>query len=98
VKPALSLRPIAAAEIQDAFRWYEQQRKGLGEEFLQAMREAFSAIEANPAQYPRIRGKIRRALLRRFPFAVLYLAEPDKTIVLGCFHSKRDPAHWHFRR
>lgn len=30
VNPALSLRPVAAAEIQDAFRWYEQQRKGLG--------------------------------------------------------------------
>jgi plasmid stabilization system protein ParE len=98
VKPALSLRPIASTEIQEAFRWYEQRRRGLGEKFLQTVQETLSAIEANPQQYARVRGEIRRAVIRRFPYAILYLAEPDAAVVLGCFHSKRDPRRWHSRR
>jgi plasmid stabilization system protein ParE len=98
VKPALSIRPIARTEIQEAFRWYEKRRRGLGERFLQALRETLSTIEDNPQQYARIRGEIRRAAIQRFPYAILYLAEPDATVVLACFHSKRDPRRWYSRR
>jgi len=30
------LRPAAAADVEAAYRWYEQQRAGLGDEFLAA--------------------------------------------------------------
>ena len=98
MRPALSIRPIARTEIQEAFRWYEQRRRSLGERFLQALRETLSAIEDNPQQHARIRGEIRRAAVQRFPYAVLYLAETDAIVVLACFHSKRDPRRWHSRR
>lgn len=96
--PELLVRPRARAELGEAFRWYEERREGLGREFLRAALEALSAIEAAPERYPRVRGEVRRILLRRFPFALLYLAEPEQTIVIACFHSKRDPRRWHSRR
>ena len=42
------VRPAAAADIEEAFAWYEQQRAGLGLDFLQAVDEALSAIQSNP--------------------------------------------------
>jgi plasmid stabilization system protein ParE len=98
VKPTLSLRPIAIREIQEAFRWYEQQRSGLGKRFSRAVGETLAAVESRPAQFARVRGEVRRALIRHFPYAILYIVEPDAIVVLGCFHSRRDPRHWHSRR
>jgi hypothetical protein len=53
------------------------------------VKPALSAIEANPQQYARVRGEIRRAVIRRFPYAILYLAEPDAAVVLGTGKRRR---------
>ena len=98
MSPPLTLRPAARAEIQIAFEWYEEQRPGLGEEFLAVLRESLAAVEEAPFRYPVIRKDVRRALMRRFPYSILYLAEPDATVVLACFHGSRNPQEWHRRR
>jgi plasmid stabilization system protein ParE len=92
------MRPAARAEIEEAYRWYEDQRPGLGEAFLGMVREILAAVEEAPLRYPVIRKGVRRALLRRFPYSILYLVEPDATVVLACFHGSRDPQEWHGRR
>jgi hypothetical protein len=48
----LLVRPAAAADLDDAFLWYEQQRSGLGHEFLAAVRTTFGSILSNPEIYP----------------------------------------------
>jgi plasmid stabilization system protein ParE len=93
----LSIRSEAEVEIQEAYDWYEAQRPGLGDEFLAAVRQALAAVERSPRQYPMVRGKVRRALLSHFPYSVLYLAEPENTVVIACFHGKRDPRRWYSR-
>jgi plasmid stabilization system protein ParE len=93
----LSIRSEAEVEIQEAYDWYEAQRPGLGDEFLAAVRQALAAVERSPRQYPIVRGKVRRALLSHFPYSVLYLAEPENTVVIACFHGKRDPRRWYSR-
>ncbi len=57
------VRPAAAADIDDAFLWYEQQRPGLGAEFLQTVDSALSAIRSNPQLHAVIHRNTRRALL-----------------------------------
>jgi len=47
--------------------------------------------------WPRVRGEARRRLVRRFPFAVNYLVEPQHIEVLAVFHTSRDPKVWHGR-
>ncbi|HEY0513653.1 MAG TPA: type II toxin-antitoxin system RelE/ParE family toxin [Thermoanaerobaculia bacterium] len=95
--PPLSIRPEAEIEIQEAHNWYELQRQGLGDEFLIELRDALAAVELSPRRYPIVRGKVRRAILHRFPYSILYLAEPENTVVIACFHGKRDPRRWHSR-
>jgi plasmid stabilization system protein ParE len=93
----LLLRPEATAEIEEARQWYERQRPGLGDEFLSAVREALMAVEASPQRYPVVQRDIRRAMLRRFPYSLLYIMEPDLTVVIACFHGKRNPRRWYSR-
>jgi plasmid stabilization system protein ParE len=66
------VRPAAAADIDDAFLWYEGQRVGLGHEFLAAAQALIDGIAQHPLRYPVIRRNTRRALLRRFPYAMYY--------------------------
>jgi plasmid stabilization system protein ParE len=46
------VRPAAAADTDEAFLWYERQRPGLGEEFLEALQSTRDSIAAHPAMYP----------------------------------------------
>ena len=46
------LRAAATADVEDAYRWYERQREGLGEEFLTAVTNALNSVSENPERYP----------------------------------------------
>jgi toxin ParE1/3/4 len=89
--------PEAKRELQDAAAWYNHQRKGLGAEFFLCIDESISRIIENPLLYPIIHNNIRRAVVRRFPFAVFY--EVDEEIrVIAIFHSYRNPNWWKSRK
>lgn len=66
------VRPAAAAEIEAAADWYEGKRRGLGRDFLQAVDQALDSIRSRPDAYPVVHRGTRRALLRRFPYAVYF--------------------------
>jgi plasmid stabilization system protein ParE len=93
----LLVRPAAAADLDDAFLWYEQQRPGLGHEFLAAATAAFGSILSNPELYPAVHRGTRRALLRRFPYGVYYRIYPEAIVVVACMHGRRDPKRWKSR-
>lgn len=61
------------------------------------MRAALTAIEESPERYPVARGEVRRRLLDRFPYSILYLVEVREIVVIACFHGRRDPTRWHRR-
>ena len=82
----------------EAVEWYETRREGLGLEFLTAVRKVLTTVETSPARYPLVRGDVRRAPLRRFPYALFYVNEEEWTVVLACMHFRRDPRRWQSRR
>ena len=98
MRPRFLVEPEAEAELHEAFAWYDGRVPGLGSEFMRAVRAAFSAIRRNPEQFPRVRSEIRRALVRRFPYGVYYVAEPEQTTVIAVVHTRRHPRRWHSRR
>jgi len=63
-------RPQADRELLSARRWYEEQRPGLGVEFARAIDEVVERISFRPLAFPSVHGETRRAVLRRFPYAV----------------------------
>lgn len=96
--PPLLLRKEAAADIVEGYEWYEARRGGLGPEFLSAVRAVLATIEGSPERFPTVRGDIRRAPLRRFPYAIYYVIEAEHTVALACMHFRRDPRRWQYRR
>jgi plasmid stabilization system protein ParE len=85
----------ARAELIDAQDWYENESPGLGRRFCAAVDATVQRISASPRQFPVIYKNVRRALLRRFPFALMFVIEADESLtVIACFHGSRDPAHW----
>ena len=67
------VRPAAAADIEDAYRWYESQRPGLGEEFPAALRATRDRVLEHPEAYPVLHRDTRRVPIReRFPYGLFY--------------------------
>lgn len=81
-------------DLAAAFDWYEEQRIRLGEEFLSAVQSTFRTIELYPEIFESIHGEARRAIVPRFPFAVFYVVESRRTVVLRVLHTARNPALW----
>ncbi len=90
--------PEAEREFKDAVIWYNHQRMGLGAEFFLCVDESIERIQSNPQIYPLVHNKIRRAVVRRFPFAVFYDIEDSEIRVIGIFHSRRSPDQWRSRK
>jgi plasmid stabilization system protein ParE len=87
---------IAREEMIDAQDWYEGEA-GLGRRFREAVDAVTERMSANPLQFPVIQKNVRRALLRRFPYSLLFVIEEDALLVIACFHASRDPSHWQRR-
>jgi len=90
-------RRAAQAEFQDAAIWYEQQRTGLGEEFVREIEIAVEKASTTPKRYPIVFGDIRRTMSRRFPYCIYFRERRDSLVVLAVFHGKRDPQIWRTR-
>jgi len=66
-------------------------------EFLHDIQETLATIERNPLQYQIVERKTRRAMLRRFPYGVMYVLSDHELLIVGCLHARRNPAHWRAR-
>jgi plasmid stabilization system protein ParE len=92
------VRPAAAADIEDAFLWYERQRAGLGNEFLAALRSTMDLVLVHPEAFPVLHRDARRALVqRRFPYGLYFRIDGDVLILVACLHAKRHPRRWRSR-
>lgn len=90
--------PEADLDVEEAFHWYEERRDGLGTEFLDELRAAYSRILSGPLKYQDLRAGVRCAWMRRFPYGVYFAIEPDAIAVVAVLRASRDPAVWQSRR
>ncbi|MFS8084345.1 MAG: type II toxin-antitoxin system RelE/ParE family toxin [Acidobacteriota bacterium] len=84
-------RDIARQEFDESISWYENQRTGLGIQFADEIDLWLSRIAGTPEQFRQVRGEVRQAVLRRFPYTIQFLIESNRIVVLGVFHVKRNP-------
>jgi len=89
--------PPVDLDVEAAFEWYDNERPGVGLEFLDQLRATYNRVADGPLKYQDLRGGIRCALLRRFPYAV-YFAIEAAIVVVVVLHASRDPAEWQRRR
>ena len=91
------IRPEAEADLVNARDGYERQREALGAAFLRCVEEVLERIGRTPEMYTTVYHDVRRALTRRFPYAVYYRIAGNEVVVLGILHTHRDPREWQSR-
>jgi plasmid stabilization system protein ParE len=90
----LIVRRRAEVQAFHARDWYESQLDGLGHRFVDELDRAIQKAHQNPQHYQVVHREIRRVLLRRFPYAVFFIAEPERVVVLAILHQYEDQAKW----
>jgi toxin ParE1/3/4 len=96
MKPVVFL-PQAEQEMLEAARFYESQTAGLGVDYLSEVERAVRTIAESPTIWPVIEGELRRRLIRRFPFGILYRIEPEEIVIIAVAHLRRRPWYWRKR-
>ena len=93
----LVIAPEAELDIAEACLMYEGRRAGLGEEFLSSVDACLAGIRRHPDMHPVVHEHFRRALTRRFPYAIFYERSGEFVTIYAVFHTSRDPDRWRQR-
>lgn len=94
-----NIRFLSAAEeeMNYAAAYYEEKAPNLGLEFLKEIRRVTKTVSTHPELGPVIEAGIRRRILKRFPFALLYKTDSTEIIILAVMHLARNPGYWRGR-
>jgi plasmid stabilization system protein ParE len=87
----LVIKEEAYQDLQDAYDYYEEQRPGLGDEFIEEVKEKLDYIKKYPLHFPKTEKDSRQTLVDRFPYLILYELEKKEVIVYSFFHTSQDP-------
>jgi len=94
----VTIRSRARDDIRAARDWYEEKSPGLGSRFGSEIDAVMFSIGDQPLIHAKIYHDIRRAMTRRFPYAVYFIVEGDRLAVLRVLHQARDPREWQTQR
>ncbi|MEI8113976.1 MAG: type II toxin-antitoxin system RelE/ParE family toxin [Bacteroidia bacterium] len=91
---------LAAKELQESFDWYENLSKGLGFRFVEFVDKVFGIIEYYPESFPKKKGSLREASVKRFPYLIIYEYSPkaDTAYILHIFNSHQSTRKKHSRK
>jgi hypothetical protein len=93
-----SFHPEAEEELLYAIDYYEECSPGLGTDFSFELYSSIKQIIAHPDAWAVLDGDIRRILLKRFPFGLLYTLIDDEIFILSVMHLRRNPDYWKQRK
>jgi len=87
----IEYHPFTVDDLSNAEIHYDQLQPGLSEAFRAEVIHTIKQIKDRPFLYAEI-NDIRRALLRHFPFSIVYrVISPDTIRILLIRHHKRHP-------
>ena len=90
----IRISKLAQKEIDDAVTWYDSQSKGLGTRFLDDLDRTIRRIAAYPFSCVEIEPDLRRCLLTRFPYGIIYGVDADTIVIIAVAHLHREPRYW----
>ena len=95
----LEFHPSTTADVRDATSYYDKQRAALGARFLRQLDQALAQIARSPLLFPLVEHEVRRALVKNFPYTVLFRVLGDNVVrILVTRHHRRDPRFGGTRR
>ena len=89
-----SFHPEAELEFLLAIDFYEDKESGLGRDFALEINSTVERILTYPDAWPVIEEDIRRSLVKRFPFGVLYSKLEEEIVIVAIMHFNREPGYW----
>ena len=92
-----SFHPEADEELIEAIAYFESCAIGLGLDFSREVHASIENALDYPTMWPEIDDQVRRCLVHRFPYGVVYSAEPHGIFILAVMHLHRDPDYWRHR-
>ena len=94
----VSFHPLAEQELNDAASYYNAVSPGLGVTFLDEVERALKQIREHPNAAPLVNQVVRRKVVRRFPYSVMYSVQAGTIRILAVANQKRRPFYWRGRR
>lgn len=88
------LHPEAERELREAIGYYEGIEPGLGYDLSIEIYSAIQRAVVYPRVWPVLDGEVRRALVRRFPYGVLYSEEEGMLLIVAVMNLHREPGYW----
>lgn len=85
---------FAKTELLDAIDYYELEYAGLGKTFKEEVKASISRIIRFPTAWPIERGEIRKCLMHKFSYKILYSIEKDHILIIAIAHQHRRPDYW----
>lgn len=84
--------PLTTSDLNNAIAYYNRQQAGLGNELRAEVYASIERVVASPAQFSIVSKGIRRCLVHRFPYAILFHVVSEETLrVLVIRHHRRHP-------
>lgn len=95
----IEVHPDVYSELEDSRSWYEERAQNLGNEFIDEVDRAFSTVQQAPMMWPWYDEQqgIRRFLIHRFPYAVIYRPISSAIQIIAVMHLRRHPDYWKSR-
>ena len=93
-----SFHPEAKSEFLHAIEYYEECENGLGYDFAVEVYITVERMLAQPKAWQFIEEGIRRSLIRRFPYGILYAEEKNEIYIVAVMHLHKDPDYWKHRK
>ncbi len=92
----LHIRDEAEQELEQAFDYYEAQRRDLGQEFLDEYVQGTHKIVEAPLRWPAdpVSADVHRYRLDRFPYTLVYRVQQNECTIIAVAHAKRKPGYW----
>lgn len=95
---SFTFHPEAETEFNKAIEYYEEIEPGLGYDFAIEVYSTIQRSVAFPKAWPVIEAEIRRSLVKRYPYGVLYSDETDEIYIVAVMHLHREPDYWKRRK
>jgi len=93
----VEFHPEAQNEFASAARFYEDQQRGLGLDFTLTIQRTYERLLESPAAGTPFGRRLRRVLVPKFPYGLLYRVEGDRIYVIAVMHLHRRPGYWRSR-
>jgi toxin ParE1/3/4 len=87
----------ARAELAEASHYYEDRVSGLGYALIDEVEQGSDAVAEHPEAYEKVSDNLRRKVLAKFPYSLIYTIESDRIRIMAIAHHKRRPEYWRYR-